>query len=417
MHERLRLSPRVRAHAAPTGWRAGGRLCHHNQTLAVGMRPCTIVIAAGGTGGHFFPAEALAETLAAHGHTLILMTDERAGRRTSGVFAKGAQYVLPGAGVAGRGPVRAIRAGLVLLRSAYKARAILRDIRPDAVVGFGGYPSVAPMLGARMLGRKHPRLIIHEGNAVLGRANAVLSRFADVIATSFPIVAKLPIGSPTVLTGMPVRPAIAALAGEPWSPPAERINLLVWGGSLGARVFSQVVPAALARLPDDMKARLHVTQQARADDVDSVRAAYAQTGIAARVEPFLNDVPDLLRTAHLVIGRAGGSSVAEITTAGRPSILVPLPIAASDEQTENARAVTEAGAGWMIRQPDFTPTTLAAHLTDLFHTPDDLARAATGAASLARPDAAQNLANVVEECLQFFPFPAHPASSGEKTRP
>ncbi len=290
------------------------------------MTSRTIVIAAGGTGGHFFPAEALAEALVARGHHIVLMTDARAGKRANGVFAHNPQYVLRGAGVAGRGPIRALRAGITLLGSAWKARAILRTIQPDAVVGFGGYPSIPPLLGARLLGRKHPALIIHEGNAVLGKANAVLSRFADVIATSFPTVAKLPMGARTVLTGMPVRPAIAALAGEPWSAPAQDISLLVWGGSLGARIFSQVVPAAIARLPAELRARINLTQQARADDVDAVRQAYADMGVKARVEPFLNDVPALLRAAHLVIGRAGGSSVAEITTAGRPCVLVPLPL-------------------------------------------------------------------------------------------
>lgn len=372
------------------------------------MTQRTIVIAAGGTGGHFFPAEALADALAERGHKLVLMTDARAGARTAGVFSRGPQYVLPGAGVAGRGPMRAFKAGLTLLSSAWKARAILRSVQPDAVVGFGGYPSVPPLLGARLLGRKHPALIIHEGNAVLGKANAVLSRFADVIATSFPSVAKLPIGARTAFTGMPVRPAIAALAGEGWTMPDQTINLLVWGGSLGASVFAKVVPSALAKLPEELRARLHVTQQARKDDVDATRKAYADMGITARVEPFLNDVPALLQNAHLVIGRAGGSSVAEITTAGRPSILVPLPIAASDEQSENARAITTAGAGWMIRQPDFTTATLADRLNDLLTAPEELARAAAAAASLARPDAATRLADVVEECLHLSPSPAYP---------
>lgn len=372
------------------------------------MSTRTIVIAAGGTGGHFFPAEALANALAERGHHLVLMTDERAGKRTEGVFASCPQYVLRGAGVAGRGPIRALKAGTTLLASAWQARSILRTIQPDAVVGFGGYPSVPPLLGARLLGRKHPALIIHEGNAVLGKANAVLSRFADVIATSYPSVAKLPMGAHTAFTGMPVRPAIAALAGEGFVPPGETLNLLVWGGSLGATVFAQVVPAALGKLPDAIRARLHVTQQARKADLDEVRKAYADLGIQARVEPFLNDVPALLQSAHLVIGRAGGSSVAELTTAGRPSILVPLPIAASDEQTENARAITTAGAGWMIRQPDFTPAALASRLGDLFTAPEELARAAAAAASLARPDAATRLADVVEECLHLSPSPAYP---------
>lgn len=382
--------------------------------------PRTIVIAAGGTGGHFFPAEALATILAERGHTLVLMTDARAGKRTSGVFATARQYILPGAGVAGRGPLRALRAGLTLLLGAWRARALMTEIRPDVVVGFGGYPSVPPLLGARMMGRHHPALVIHEGNAVLGKANAALARFADVIATSFPSVARLPLGYRTVLTGMPVRPAIAALAGEGWTAPTDQISLLVWGGSLGARVFSDVVPAAIALLPDSIRARLVITQQARENDILAVRAAYEQAGVSARVEAFLHDVPALLRTAHLVIGRAGGSSVAEITTAGRPAILVPLPIAASDEQTENARAMTDAEAGWMIRQADFTPRALSALLGELLDAGNGfagLSHAAAQSATLARPDAARLLANVVEECLHTFPSCAPIPSNEKKTSP
>ncbi|MBS1003573.1 undecaprenyldiphospho-muramoylpentapeptide beta-N-acetylglucosaminyltransferase [Acetobacter thailandicus] len=376
----------------------------------------TIVIAAGGTGGHFFPAQALADELSARGHTLVLMTDERTGTISEGVFSKGQQFTLPASGVVGRNPLRALKACLTLLKSAWKARSLLQTIRPDAVVGFGGYPSVAPLLGARLMGKTHPPLIIHEGNAILGQANAVLSRFADVIATSFPTVARLPVGTHTVLTGMPVRPAITALAGEPFTPPGETISLLVWGGSLGATVFSEVLPAALARLSPELRKRLRVTQQARKADIEAVRKTYAELGLNARVESFLSDVPDLLRSAHLVIGRAGGSSIAELTVAGRPSILVPLPIAASDEQTENAKAITSAGAGWIMRQPDFTPVALASRLTDLLTSPDELERAAAAAARLARPDAARHLADSVEECFHLSPSSVNqPPHSPQKT--
>jgi UDP-N-acetylglucosamine--N-acetylmuramyl-(pentapeptide) pyrophosphoryl-undecaprenol N-acetylglucosamine transferase len=383
-----------------------------------------IVIAAGGTGGHFIPAEALARALAARGHAIALMTDRRAGARTHGVFADGPQFVLPGAGIAGRGLTRAARAALALARGTMQARAILRRLDAVAVVGFGGYPSVPPLLGARLLdiplpGRTRPLIVLHEGNAVLGQANAVLSRFADGIATSFAHVARLPAGARTVLTGMPVRDEIAALRDTAYLPPDGTIRLLVWGGSLGARVFSDVVPDAIARLPDALRARLHVTQQARAEDADRVRTAYTAMGVPADISPFFSNVAELLAAAHLVIGRAGGSSVAELTDAGRPAILVPLPIAASDEQGANAAALVEAGAAWMIRQPDFTAPALAGRLESLLSDPASLTGAARAAHGLGRPDAARLLADLVEgllgERLHTPPRPAYPTAAKTET--
>ncbi|NVN42004.1 UDP-N-acetylglucosamine--N-acetylmuramyl-(pentapeptide) pyrophosphoryl-undecaprenol N-acetylglucosamine transferase, partial [Ameyamaea chiangmaiensis] len=334
-----------------------------------------IVIAAGGTGGHFFPAEALATELHARGHTLVLMTDARGGQRDTGVFANAAQFVLPGAGVAGRGPIRAAKAGMALLRGAWQARGLLGELDAAAVVGFGGYPSVPPLLGGWLQGPNRPALVLHEGNAVLGKANALLARVATAVATSFPTVRGLSARTPHTLTGMPVRPGVAALYGAAYVPPTEAIHLLIWGGSLGASVFSEVMPAALAALPGGFRARLHVTQQVRESDIPKVRDAYAQAGIDATLSPFFTDVPQRLAQAHLVIGRAGGSSVAELTMAGRPSILVPLPIAASDEQGGNAQALMDAGAAWMIRQPAFTPSAVSALLADLLGAPARLAEA------------------------------------------
>ncbi|GBQ20999.1 undecaprenyldiphospho-muramoylpentapeptide beta-N- acetylglucosaminyltransferase [Acetobacter estunensis NRIC 0472] len=389
-----------------------------------------VVIAAGGTGGHFFPAEALANALVARGHRVALMTDARAGRRTEGVFATAEQFVLPGAGVAGRGPVRAIKGGLALLKGAKEARQIMMRLRPSAVVGFGGYPSVPPLLGARLLPKSlRPVIVLHEGNAVLGKANAFLARFADAIATSFPLVRGLPMGAQTTQTGMPVRPAIAALAGEGYAAPepGDPIHLLVWGGSLGARVFSDVVPAALAALPLEIRERVSVTQQVRAEDIERVRTAYDAPGIAAELAPFFADVATLMRDAHLVIGRAGGSSVAELTVAGRPSVLVPLPVAASDEQTANAQALEGVGAAWLMRQPAFTPDALSALLAMQFTDTGILTAAAKAAASLGRPNAAERLADLVEATLRggtqgaysaskSSPLPTESSASNEESR-
>lgn len=380
-----------------------------------GRRP--IVIAAGGTGGHFIPAEALARALADRGHTIALMTDRRAGARDHGIFAEGQQFVLPGAGIAGHGLARAAGAALALAQGTMQARTILRRLDAAAVIGFGGYPSVPPLLGARLLGTRRPVIVLHEGNAVLGQANTLLARFANGIATSFPQVARLPAGARATLTGMPVRDVIAALHDQPYSPPETDIRLVVWGGSLGARVFSDVVPEAIGRLPAPLRARLRVTQQARAEDVERVRAAYEALGIPAEISPFFADVAALLGAAHLVIGRAGGSSVAELTDAGRPAILVPLPIAASDEQGANAASLVTAGAAWMIRQPDFTAPSLATRLETLLSDPATLADAARAARSLGRPDAAHRLADLVEGLLHHRPNPTYPTAATTETAP
>lgn len=362
-----------------------------------------IVIAAGGTGGHFFPAEALATELAARGHDLVLMTDKRAGKRVTGVFKDRPQYVLDGTGVAGKGVSAKLRGVASLLRGAWTARALHRQLNPIAVIGFGGYPSVPPILGSRFVTGSHrPLVILHEGNAVLGQANALLARFATAIATSYPTVARLPLGLRAALTGMPVRPEIEALLDEDYAPPGDAIHLLVWGGSLGAKIFSTIIPAALALLPAGFRARLHVTQQVHEKDLEDVRAAYEKAGIDCALAPFFSDVASLLKKAHLVIGRAGGSSVAELTIAGRPSVLVPLPIAASDEQGANATQLVDEGGAWMFRQNTLTPETLSAFLGTLLNDPERLTAAARAARAFAHPHSARLLADLVEARISDY---------------
>ncbi|HTW28915.1 MAG TPA: undecaprenyldiphospho-muramoylpentapeptide beta-N-acetylglucosaminyltransferase [Acetobacteraceae bacterium] len=355
-----------------------------------------VVIAAGGTGGHFFPAEALAAELVARGHRVALMTDARTGARRDGVFAGREQFVIAGAGIAGRGAVRGLRALAALAAGAAQARAILRRLDPAVVVGFGGYPSVAPVFGAR-LRRRPPPTLLHEQNAVLGRANRFLATRADMLALGFADTARLPDGVRRVVTGNPVRGAIAALALQRYTPPREgALRLLVLGGSLGARVFSDVVPAALALLPSETRARLAVVQQARAEDVARTRAAYAESGIAAELAPFFPDVAERLAQAHLVIARAGASTVAELAVAGRPAILVPLPIAIDDHQAANARALAETGGAIAMRQTGFTPDALAEVLASLLDDPARLAAMAAAARAQGRPQAAASLADLVE---------------------
>ena len=268
-----------------------------------------VVIAAGGTGGHFFPAEALAAELVSRGHRVVLMTDARSAALKSAVFAGREQFVLRGAGIAGRGAARAARALLALAAGTLQARRILKTLDAAAIVGFGGYPSVAPVLAAHSL-RRRPVLVLQEQNAVLGRANRFLSRYADFLALGVAGTRGVPVGVITEITGNPVRPAIGALAGGGYMPPVDCIQLLVVGGSLGARVFSDVVPQALADLPAELRARLVVTQQCRVEDLARVRAIYKAANIAADLAPFFNDVAARLEKAHLVIGRAGASTCA-----------------------------------------------------------------------------------------------------------
>lgn len=367
------------------------------------MKHASIIIAAGGTGGHFFPAEALGAELQRRGHQTVLITDARNSRAGDGVFGGSPRFVLKGSGVAGKKPVEKLKGIGQLLWSTLGARQIMEKYQPAAVVGFGGYPSI-PLLGSRLKLGKKPAFIIHEGNAILGQANALLARFSDAIATSYPRVARLPKGRKVVQTGMPVRAAIEDLADVGYTAPdmynhQGSINLLIWGGSLGAQIFSSVVPQALCNLPQHVRVRLHVTQQAHEEMVPVLSGIYEQVGIKATVTPFIRNVAEELKKAHLVIGRAGGSSIAELAMVGRPSILVPLPIAASDEQAVNAQAMERAGGGWMVRQRDFSSEALCRHLVQLLTHPEELAKAAEGARNLQQRRAAERLADLVEASI------------------
>ena len=355
------------------------------------MQP--IVIAAGGTGGHFFPAEALAAVLIARGHRVVLMTDSRSGALRSAVFAGHEQFVLHGSGIAGRGVLRGARAAFELMRGSFQARRILARLQPSAVIGFGGYPSLPPLTAARSL-KRMPFIVLHEQNAVLGRANLFLSAFADLLALAVKDTARAPARIRTQVVGNPVRPAIAALHGLPYTPPGERIEILVLGGSLGARVFSDVVPASLAMLPQDLRVRLAVTQQCRTEDLARVRGAYHAAGIEAELAPFFDDVAAKLARAHLVIARAGASTVAEIAVVGRPAILVPLPGAIDDHQTANAVSL---GGAVVIAQASFTPDRLAPRLHKLLTDRAWLEHAAWAASVTARADAAADLADLIEQ--------------------
>ncbi|MBL6928005.1 MAG: undecaprenyldiphospho-muramoylpentapeptide beta-N-acetylglucosaminyltransferase [Rhodospirillales bacterium] len=362
-------------------------------------RKSTVVLAAGGTGGHVFPALALASELARQNVGAALVTDERGSAHGGGSDGIDVHRVQAG-GLAGKGVFARIRSVSELAIGTLQARRLLKSIAPDAVVGFGGYASVPTMLAARMAGIK---TAIHEQNAILGRANRMLASKAAAIATSFEETAGLPPGSaPRVThTGMPVRPAIAAMRDRDF-PALETdgaINVLVLGGSQGAHVLSEVIPPSVGQLPDDIRQRLRMTQQCRPEDVEATEAAYRAHGIKAEIATFFADVPERLAATHLLIGRSGASTVAEVLTVGRPSILVPYPYAADDHQSFNAHAVADAGAGWLMPQNAFDPPALAARLQSLFSLPATLEKAAAAARSVGRADAAAGLAVMVSNLL------------------
>jgi UDP-N-acetylglucosamine--N-acetylmuramyl-(pentapeptide) pyrophosphoryl-undecaprenol N-acetylglucosamine transferase len=356
-----------------------------------------ILLAAGGTGGHLFPAAALAQELKRRGYEVELATEERAEKY--GVdFPARAIHKVPSATFAGRSPVAVAKTFARLFRGYLKARHLLDAMNPLAVIGFGGYPTVPPIMAARSLDIPSA---IHEQNAVMGRANRFLSRFVDRIALSFMSTKHLGGGAEqkAQLTGTPVRDAVLSYRDVPYMAPepASRLLLLVFGGSQGAHFFAELVPQALSMMPSPVKWRLTVVQQARDEDLAPLREAYQEAGVAAHLGTFFRDLPERIATSHLVIARAGASTVAELMAIGRPSILVPLPHALDNDQLENATRLQEGGGGWCIRQSELTPERLAAELERMFSAPEMLAETAAKAKAMAPIDAVKKLADLAEE--------------------
>jgi UDP-N-acetylglucosamine--N-acetylmuramyl-(pentapeptide) pyrophosphoryl-undecaprenol N-acetylglucosamine transferase len=348
-----------------------------------------IVLSAGGTGGHLFPAQALAGELVQRGKSIVVMTDSR--------FANYATQ-FPGAAVqtVPSSPFNSVLAPFKIAAGIVIALAKLLRLKPAAVIGFGGYPSVPVMVAAAWL--RLPTAII-EQNAVVGRANRLVMNKVKLVAAAFPIARFAPTDfSKIVLTGNPLRPEVEALWAAPYKviEAGGPIRLLVFGGSQGARALSEVVPAALTRLPHDIKLRLSVVQQCRPEDIEAVRQIYANAEIRCQLESFFADLPRRMAESHLVIARSGAGTVAELMAIGRPAILVPLPGALDDNQTPNAEILSRAGAGWTVRQRDLTPDNLAQMLAAIFGDPIGLARRAASAQRLATPHAARNLADMVE---------------------
>jgi len=354
-----------------------------------------ITLAAGGTGGHMVPAHALAAELKARGHGVMLITDDR-GAKIPGLFVDVPTHILP-AGRLGGGLIGMLKALRSVLAGRRQAKALYREFTPDAVVGFGGYPAFPALLAASSL---NIPTILHEQNAVLGRVNRWVAGDAAAIATAYPEVERLKRAyrGKAELVGNPVRESVARLGTMPFPEfdDTAPLKILVTGGSQGATILGQVVPDALGQLPPKLRHRLQVMQQCRADDIEAVRQRYAALNIPAELLTYIEDMPDRLAEAHLVIARAGASTIAELTAAGRPAILVPLPIATDDHQTVNAREMAKAGGARMISQDEFTSEALCAQIAAIAGDPQALSNAAERALSVGRPHATRDLADLVE---------------------
>lgn len=357
--------------------------------------PRTIMLSAGGTGGHLFPAEALAQELLRRGHRVVIVTDKR-GHAFKSLGPAVDIHVVSAATLAG-GIVGKIKAAARMARGVVQAKSLLRKVKPDVVIGFGGYPSVPAVLAAQLSGVP---TLLHEQNAVLGKANALLADHAKSIATSLPDTkgVKAKNAAKIAHTGNPVRDAIAAARQENYITGTE-FNILITGGSQAAKVFSDVVPQAVAQLPEDIRRRLHIVQQCREDAVEITRKAYEAQGVKAEIKSFFNDMADRLKGCQLFIGRSGASTVAEVAAVGRPAVFVPYPGHADMQQKHNADVIASRGGAWVMLQEDFTAAALAQHLQKVINDPAQLQQAARAARACGATDAAARLADVVEKNL------------------
>jgi UDP-N-acetylglucosamine--N-acetylmuramyl-(pentapeptide) pyrophosphoryl-undecaprenol N-acetylglucosamine transferase len=356
-----------------------------------------VVLAAGGTGGHLFPAQALAEALVRRGYVIHLMTDERV-RDYGRSFPAIETHLVPAATISPSKP-HLLPAQLLRLYKGYRAaRAVLERLKPVALAGFGGYPSFPPVIAASRLGIP---CCIHDQNAVMGRANRVLSRYADAVASSFPALVRLPEASKAKLryTGNPVRSIVLEKEAAPYQPAAadEPFNLLVFGGSQGARFFAEFMPEVIKLLPKAVLRNLKIVQQCRPEDIERVKAAYAALEIAFELASFFADMPQRFADAQLVVCRSGASTIAELGVIGRPAVMVPLPHALDNDQLHNAEFFAGKGGGWVRPQGELTPQDFAAFLTRLRYQDDELAGAARAALAQGMPDAAERLADLVED--------------------
>ena len=359
-----------------------------------------VVLAAGGTGGHLFPAQALAEELLSRGYVIHLITDERVADYGK-AFPANKTHIVPSSTLSLSKPWLLPARLFRLLRGIIKTKAILGNVKPVAVVGFGGYPSFPPIMAASWL--KIPTCV-HDQNAVMGRANRMLSYFADAVASSFPVLAGLPkrATGKVVVTGNPVRGVVMEQLAAPYQiSNADRIfHLLVFGGSQGARFFAEFMPKVIAELPRAILKMLRLSQQCRPEDIKALKLAYEKLDFKHDLQPFFIDMPKRIAAAHLVISRSGASTIAELGVIGRPAIMVPLPHAIDNDQLRNAESFAKAGGGWIKPQAELEPIEFAAFLTRLRYQEGELAAAAKAALGHGKPDAAQRLADLVEKLAQ-----------------
>jgi UDP-N-acetylglucosamine--N-acetylmuramyl-(pentapeptide) pyrophosphoryl-undecaprenol N-acetylglucosamine transferase len=355
----------------------------------------TVVLAAGGTGGHLFPAQALAGEMGNRGWRVVALTDKRASAY-AGDFHGALVETVPSAALTDRSWFALTRAPFEILAGILVSRRKLKALKPAAVIGFGGYPSLPVMLAACWGG--YPTAILSP-DAQLGRANRALADRVERIAANFPLKRFLPKDmTKVVYTGNPLRPEVVALAGAPYAAPsgAGPIKLLIFGGSQGARYFSDTVPAAIKKLPEALRGRLDIVQQCRPEDFERVRKAYGALQVKAELAPFFADLPRRIAWSHLTVARSGAGTVSELAAIGRPAILVPLPHALDDNQTPNADALVDAGGGWRFAQKQLTPKKLAALIDEIFSDPQGLAAKAAAALALGKPRATEALADLAE---------------------
>lgn len=352
-----------------------------------------IMLAAGGTGGHLFPAEALGHELKARGWTVHLITDKRA-ERFAGSFPAEEIHVVPSATLGSKNPLAISKSLYTLWRGLRTARKLMSRVRPAAVIGFGGYPTIPPLLAATGMGIPS---LVHEQNAVMGRANKALAKRVQAIAGGFLPDASGPFTEKIVITGNPVRPAVLAAAAVPYRPslPGEIFNLVVFGGSQGAQFFSGAIPTALALLSDEERARLRLTQQARPDDRQQVDSCFSKLHLNADVSPFFSDMAERIASANLVICRSGASTVSELAVIGRPALLVPYPHALDHDQAANAAALVKVGGAKVVPQAELSPEKLSGIISAAMREPERLAKMAEAARQVGHPNAAALLADLV----------------------
>ncbi len=350
-----------------------------------------ILLAAGGTGGHMFPAQALAESLKSEGWDIALMTDARGLKHCDRIPADSIVEV-DAASISPRKPLQAIKGALKLAKGVRQAKTFIKNWQPDIVVGFGGYPAFPAMRAAQSAGLP---TILHEQNAVLGRVNRVFAAKATHVVSGFEGLEKVSSKANVTCLGNPMRAQVMEAVPEDYKAPTDAINLLIVGGSLGARILSQVLPKAIALLPAQMREKLNVVQQTTQGELAAARETYENTGVTFLCETFFSDIEIHLSTAHFIVARAGASSVSEIALMGKPSLLIPLAIAMDDHQTLNAKSLERHGAADILPESEFTPESVANILEDRLNDSSWLSSAATAARSLGRPNAAHDLTQLV----------------------